>query len=182
MSGAEKIARGKEALRDLTAYKKAKKAGDAEAAAASLAAFKKHEQYLGYGYLQKPEELVPPVGLSFYSFHLMVALFALFALLFLLFLIGARNDTLGQQRALLKVGVASFFLAMVASQAGWIVAEVGRQPWAIQDMLPVSAATTNIGAGSVQATFFLFLVVFTLLLFAEVKIMAKQINIGPEGI
>lgn len=182
VSGAEKIARGKEALRDLTAYKKAKKAGDAEAAAASLAAFKKHEQYLGYGYLQKPEELVPPVGLSFYSFHLMVALFALFALLFLLFLIGARNDTLGRQRALLKVGVASFFLAMVASQAGWIVAEVGRQPWAIQDMLPVSAATTNIGAGSVQATFFLFLVVFTLLLFAEVKIMAKQINIGPEGI
>ena len=182
MPAADKISRGKEALRDLAAYKKAKKAGDAEAAKTSLEAFKKNQQFMGYGYLQKPEDLVPPVGLTFYSFHLMVALFALFALLFVVFLVGARNNTLVGKRWLLQLGVASFFLAMIGSQAGWIVAEVGRQPWAIQDMLPVGAATTNIGAGSVQATFFLFLAVFTLLLFAEIKIMARQINIGPEGV
>jgi cytochrome d ubiquinol oxidase subunit I len=75
----------------------------------------------------------------------------------------------------------SFFLAYLASEFGWVVAEVGRQPWAIQDMLPVKMATTNIGAGHVQATFFIFLILFTLLLVAEVKIMLKQINIGPEG-
>ncbi len=181
MSGAEKIRLGKEALRDLTAYKKAKKAGDAGAAETSLAAFKVNQQHLGYGFLQKPEDLVPPVGLSFYSFHLMVALFGFFGVVFLLFLLAARNGTLLARRGLLRIGVLSFALGMIGSQAGWIVAEVGRQPWAIQGMLPVSAATTNIGAGSVQATFFLFLAVFTLLLIAEIKIMAKQINIGPEG-
>jgi cytochrome d ubiquinol oxidase subunit I len=181
MSGADKIGRGKEALHDLTAYKKAKKAGDADAAATSLAAFSVNQQYMGYGFLQKPEDLVPPVALSFYSFHLMVALFAVFGVVFLLFLLAARKDTLPTRRGLLRVGVASFGLAMIASQAGWVVAEVGRQPWAIQGMLPVSAATTNIGAGSVQATFFLFLALFTLLLVAEVTIMAKQIKIGPEG-
>jgi len=61
-----------------------------------------------------------------------------------------------------------------------VVAEVGRQPWAIQDMLPVKMAATNIGAGHVQATFLLFFVLFAILLLAEIKIMLKQIKIGPE--
>jgi len=64
---------------------------------------------------------------------------------------------------------------------GWVVAEVGRQPWAIQGLMPVKVATTNIAVGHVQATFFMFLGVFTLLLIAEIKIMLKQISIGPEG-
>ena len=62
------------------------------------------------------------------------------------------------------------------------VAEVGRQPWAIQGLLPVNVATTDIGTGSVQTTFFMFLAIFTLLLVAEIKIMLKQIKIGPEGL
>ena len=77
--------------------------------------------------------------------------------------------------------MASFFLAYLASEMGWVVAEVGRQPWAIQDMLPVKMAATNIAAGHVQATFLLFFVLFTVLLLAEIKIMLKQIKIGPEG-
>ena len=71
---------------------------------------------------------------------------------------------------------------MISSQSGWVVAEVGRQPWAIQGLMPVNVATTNIGAGSVQTTFFMFLAVFTLLLAAEIKIMLKQIKLGPEGL
>jgi cytochrome d ubiquinol oxidase subunit I len=43
-------------------------------------------------------------------------------------------------------------------------------------------ATTDIPTGSVQTTFFMFLAVFTLLLAAEIKIMLKQISIGPEGL
>ncbi|MDR2845357.1 MAG: cytochrome ubiquinol oxidase subunit I, partial [Puniceicoccales bacterium] len=71
-------------------------------------------------------------------------------------------------------------LAYIASQAGWIVAEVGRQPWAIQDILPVMAAVSNIGTGSVKLTFFIFLILFTVLLVAELRIMTKQIQAGPE--
>ena len=55
----------------------------------------------------------------------------------------------------------SFFLGYVANQAGWVVAEVGRQPWAIQGLLPVGVASTNIAAGNVQTTFFMFLTLFT---------------------
>jgi cytochrome d ubiquinol oxidase subunit I len=71
-------------------------------------------------------------------------------------------------------------LAYITSQAGWIVAEVGRQPWAIQDILPVQAAISDIDTGSVKLTFFIFLVLFTVLLVAEIGIMVKQIRKGPE--
>ena len=70
---------------------------------------------------------------------------------------------------------------MIASQAGWIVAEVGRQPWAIQNMLPVGVATSNLDAGNVMTTFWMFAILFTLLLLAEIRIMLNQIKKGPEG-
>ena len=57
-----------------------------------------------------------------------------------------------------------------------------RQPWAIQDMLPVGAAISKLQTGSVQLTFFIFLLLFTVLLFAEIGIMLKAIKKGPEGI
>ena len=62
----------------------------------------------------------------------------------------------------------------------WVVAECGRQPWAIQDMLPTSAAISKLDVGSVQTTFFIFLVLFTVMLIAEVGIMLKAIRKGPE--
>ncbi|MCK5826199.1 MAG: cytochrome ubiquinol oxidase subunit I, partial [Desulfuromusa sp.] len=55
------------------------------------------------------------------------------------------------------------------------------QPWAIQDLLPVTIARSNLDAGTVEVTFFMFLILFTALLIAELKIMTKQISIGPEG-
>ena len=60
------------------------------------------------------------------------------------------------------------------------VAEVGRQPWAIQNLLPVKVATTNIATSNVQTTFFIFLTLFTILLIAEIRIILNQIKIGPE--
>ncbi len=67
-------------------------------------------------------------------------------------------------------------LAYLASQAGWVVAEMGRQPWTIQDMLPVHAAVSKLETGSVQSTFFIFLVMFTILLIAEIGMMLKAIR------
>ena len=72
-------------------------------------------------------------------------------------------------------------LAYVAQEAGWIVAEAGRQPWAIQDLLPVGMAASNVASTSVMITFWLFAILFTGLLIAEIKIMFTQIKIGPEG-
>jgi len=182
MSTAEKMERGKMAIADLKAYKDARKNMDDAAAEAALAKFNANQEFLGYGYLQQPEDIVPPVPLTFYSFHVMVFLGTIFALIFVLNLYYSMKGTLAEKRWLQLAGVPMFFLAMIASQAGWIVAEVGRQPWAIQDLLPVHVATTNISAGNVKTTFFMFLIVFTALLIAEVTIMLKQIKKGPEGV
>ena len=71
-------------------------------------------------------------------------------------------------------------LAYLASVSGWIVAEVGRQPWTIQDLLPTVTSVSRINTGSLITAFFLFVVLFTTLLIAELMIMTRQIRIGPE--
>ena len=77
-------------------------------------------------------------------------------------------------------GMAMLPLGYVASESGWIVAEMGRQPWAIQDLMPTWVGVSDIGSGSVALTFFIFLALFTTLLAVEVNILRKQIKKGPE--
>jgi len=176
----KKIEKGKIAVELLSQYKTAKKEKNETRAKIALANFKKYEKFLGFGYLQNPEEAVPPIGLTFYSFHIMVALGALFPIIFLLYLYYTYKDSISEKKWLLRSGLFAVFLGYIASQAGWIVAEVGRQPWTIQNILPVSVARSNLTTGTVQTTFFLFLFLFTVLLVAEIRIMLKQIQIGPE--
>ena len=178
---AEKIRRGRVAVASLGDYKAAKKSGDEMAAANSLTIFNQNQDYLGYGYLQSVDEAVPPVALTFYAFRIMVGLGTFFILLFLVYLYLSYKDKLENKPLLLNLGVISVFLGYIASQAGWIVTEVGRQPWAIQGMLPVTVARSNLDSGTVAVTFFLFLFLFTALLIAEIKIMTKQISLGPKG-
>ena len=177
----EKMRRGKLAVASLDSYKQARKVDDKDTLQASLDTFRQHEDYLGYGYLKKPEEAVPPVGLIFYSFRIMVMLGSSFILLFALYLYMSARNGLENNRWLLKLGVVSLFLGYIAQEAGWVVTEVGRQPWAIQGLLPVSVARSNLDSATVATTFFIFLALFTALLIAEVKIMTKQISLGPEG-
>lgn len=177
----QRIASGKIAVAELTRYKNAKKSGDEVGAAQALALFNQHKDNLGYGYLNDPAEAVPPVALTFYAFHIMIALGSLFPIIFIAVLWFAYRGTLASHRWLSWVCFACLFLGYVASQAGWVVAEVGRQPWAIQGLLPVGVAGTAIAAASVKTTFFIFLTLFTALLIAEIGIMVKQIKIGPEA-
>ncbi len=172
---------GKLALTDLYAFKEAKKNRNEPAAAAALGRFKVNEKYMGYGYLDTPEEAVPPVSTVFYSFHLMAILGSMFPVIFGAFLFFTLKGTVTEQRWLLPVGLFTGLLGLLAQQAGWVTAEVGRQPWAIQGLMPVKVATTNLSVTAVQITFAMFAVVFTLLLIAEISIMLKQIAIGPEG-
>jgi cytochrome bd ubiquinol oxidase subunit I len=120
------------------------------------------------------------VALSFNAFHVMVILGTLFPLIFIAYLYFSFKGTLETKKWLLGLGTITYVLGMIASQAGWVVAEVGRQPWAIQGLMPVTIARTNLTTGTVQTTFFLFLALFTLLFIAKISIMTKQIIIGPE--
>ena len=60
------------------------------------------------------------------------------------------------------------------------MAEFGRQPWAIQDMMPTWIGISTVGSGSVALTFFIFLALFTTLLAVEINIMLKAIKKGPD--
>ncbi len=182
MGVAEKMKLGQQAVADLATFKQARKDKNVNLAKDALARFTANKEFLGYGYLSTPEEAVPPVSTVFYSFHIMVILGSLFPVLFLACLFYTVKGKIAETGWLLPLGFISFFLGLVAQQTGWVVAEVGRQPWAIQGLLPVKVATTNLAVGHVQATFFIFLGLFTLLLIAEIKIMLKQISIGPEGL
>ena len=114
-------------------------------------------------------------------FRVMVILGGYFILFFIVILVLAYKKDLSQMRWMHWVAMLTIPLGYIAGQAGWVVAECGRQPWAIQDMLPTSAAISKLDVGSVQITFFIFLVLFTIMLIAEVGIMLKAIRKGPEG-
>ena len=137
-------------------------------------------RYFGYAYINSPEDVIPGVYSAFYSFHLMVILGFLFILIFSMALIFLFNGTIGSKRWFLWVVLFSIPLPYLASELGWILTEMGRQPWIIQDLMPVSMAVSNISTGSVQTTFWLFAFLFTALLIAEISIMLKQIKTGPN--
>ncbi len=74
MGVGDKIRRGKIAVSSLGDYKEAQKIGDSIAASQALTLFDDHQKFLGYGYLESPEQAVPPVPLVFYAFRIMVGL------------------------------------------------------------------------------------------------------------
>ncbi len=172
--------KGKKAIESLAAYKAAKAAGDSTVAKNELLTFHKYYKYIGYGYITDKSLLVPSIGLIFYAFHAMVGLGFLFIGIFALMLFFAFFKKFEIPRWLSWVALLSIPLGYLASELGWVVAEVGRQPWTIQGILPTMASTSRISSDSVIITFFLFAALFTVLLIAELKIMLTQIKKGPE--
>ena len=176
----ERMVNGKLSIENLRKFNQYKKEGNITEAEKSLKIFEDNYKDFGYGYLSKPSDAVPNVPITFYSFHLMVAIGFLFILLFALALYYVVIDKLKSKKWLLKSLLWSIPLAYIASELGWIVAEVGRQPWTIQDILPVAISTSHLNTSTVIVTFFMFATLFTVLLIAEVKIMLNQIKSGPK--
>lgn len=179
ISSAEKIERGGEALQMFSNYRTLKDSNP-EAAAEAKELLMQNMEFFGYGYLDSTDELIPNVTLIYWSFRIMIGL-GCFLFLFLI-LIGylSWRRRLRDVKWLHWVAIASIPMVYLAGQAGWVVAEVGRQPWAIEGLLPVKAAISSLSVGSVQTTFFLFVAVFTLFLAIEIRILIKAIAMGPE--
>ncbi len=180
LSFAERQERGQMAQLALSEYLKAEKVKDEATMAAQKAILDENYPHFGYGFLKEPEEMIPNVPLTFYAFHFMVILGVFFLAIFVVSLFLERKDLLLKYRWLLWIFLWTIPLGFIAGELGWTVAEVGRQPWVIQDILPVQAAVSGIQASSVKLTFFLFFVLFTGLLIAEIGIMKKQIVKGPD--
>lgn len=183
---AERITRGKSAHAALKRFNDAKAKGDSATMYNAENALKKDYQFFGYGYFNDVSEAIPNVPLVFYSFHVMVIIGAYLLVFFIavIFIVYKR-----QQWMTLRVGNIMLFpwialitipLTYICHQCGWIVAEVGRQPWTIQDILPVNAAISSLSASQVITTFSIFALLFTVLLIAEVRIMLKVIKNNNE--
>lgn len=159
--------------------------------------FESKGQSMGYALLLKryvddprqatPEQIrkaaldtVPPVAPLFWSFRVMVGLGMFFILLTGTFFILSTRRTLDKHRWLLKLAVFAIPLPWVAIEAGWIVAEVGRQPWVIEGVLPTAVAVSNLGASTLLITIAGFAAIYTVLLIIEMKLMLKAIRKGPE--
>ena len=178
-SAEEKMARGKEAIEAFGRYR-ALKESDPVAAAEARKVLEAQMPYFGYGYLDSREELVPPVWLIYWSFRVMVGLGGALLLLMMVALWAERKGRLADWRWLHWAALLAIPLVYIAGQAGWVVAEVGRQPWVIEGLLPVKAAVSSVSVGAVQTTFFLFVAIFTLFLVIELRILVKAIQKGPE--
>jgi len=180
LSVAEKIERGKVAIAALAQYNAAKKANDTAAMQEAKQKLDENFTYFGYGYFKSPADAIPSVPITFYSFRIMITLAVFFLLLLIVVWFYMNRRKFAEKRWLQWVCLISIPLAYICSQTGWLVAELGRQPWAIQDILPITTAVSKNDAASVQLTFFIFLALFTVLLIAEIGIMLKVIKGGPE--
>jgi cytochrome d ubiquinol oxidase subunit I len=182
----EKIERGKHARDILTSYQTAKAGNDTAQMSAVKALFREKEfndkyfKYFGYAAVVKPEDVIPSVPGSFYSFHLMVILGFLFIMIFSVALYLLFKGSLSGSKWFLWIAFLSIPLPYIAGELGWLLTELGRQPWIIQDLMTVSKAVSQISTGTVITTFILFAVLFTGLLISEVSIMVKQIKTGPK--
>ena len=176
-SVADKMAMGRTALDALAVYRETE---DPAVKAEALKVLNANVQYMGYGHLSKPEDVVPPVGVVFWAFRFMIGLGMLIALVLLLCLYAIWKDKLDSWKWLLWASIICIPLVYICGQSGWVVAEVGRQPWTIQGLLPVNVAISSLSAAAVKTTFFVFLGVFALFLIIEIRILIRAIAKGPE--
>lgn len=173
----ERIVRGQQARKALEQYRKAYAAGDKATAETALAALRADYPYFGYAYFNSVDEAIPPVGLTFTMFRVMVFCGSYFILFFIVaLLLVYRKNWIDKSRWFYWVAMLSVPLMWLCSQAGWAVAEVGRQPWTVQDLLPTVAGISANQLDSVIITFWIFAVVFALLLVAEVSIMVRFVE------
>jgi len=191
----DKIERGYIAQQSLLDYKKAIKEGDFTQSDFLRTQFEdrnwtnKYFKYFGYGsYFSEDKavqsenvfKVVPPISISFYTFHIMVFLGLWFMVLFIVILFLLKKDILQKYRWILWAALFTIPLSYIASESGWVISEVGRQPWIIQDLMTTSQAVTHIETYPVMLTCMLFALIFTALLVADIKIIINQIKIGIE--
>jgi cytochrome d ubiquinol oxidase subunit I len=127
-----------------------------------------------------PASQRPPVTLTFVSFRLMVGLMMLFVLLAALGYIFSKKDMLETKRWFLKIMLLSIPLPYIACQLGWLVAEVGRQPWIVYGLMRTSdAVSKNVTAGQAALSLAGFATFYGLLAVADIYLLMKFSKEGP---
>jgi cytochrome bd ubiquinol oxidase subunit I len=165
------------------------------------ATFDKYQEDLGYGLLLKqftpnvtdatPEQIdaaakstVPPVLPLFFSFRMMVGLGLLFLATFVLafWFCAQRTLLLEKRRWFLRWAVIAIPLPWLAAELGWIVAEMGRQPWSIAGILPTNLAASTLTPRDLYLSIGGFVLFYTGLFVIEIMLMFKYARLGPSSL
>ncbi|WP_233799883.1 cytochrome ubiquinol oxidase subunit I [Paraburkholderia sp. HP33-1] len=165
------------------------------------AEFDQYKEDLGYGLLLKqftpnvtdatPDQIaaaarstVPPVLPLFFSFRMMVGLGLLFLATFVLafWFCAQRTLLLEKRRWFLRWAVAAIPLPWLAAELGWIVAEMGRQPWSIAGILPTNLAASTLTPRDLYLSIGGFVLFYTVLFIIEIMLMFKYARLGPSSL
>ncbi|EQB8041319.1 cytochrome d terminal oxidase subunit 1 [Aeromonas hydrophila] len=166
---------------------------------AARATFERHRQDLGYGLLLTPyakeigkadeaaiakavADSIPQVAPLFWSFRLMVGIGVVLLALFAAAFLQLCRGKLVQSPRLLKALFWSIPLPWIAIEAGWFVAEFGRQPWTISDVLPVSASVSLLTPGQLWFSLISISLIYTSLLVVELFLLRHVIRKGPASL
>ncbi|MCY7295913.1 cytochrome ubiquinol oxidase subunit I [Alteromonas sp. a30] len=188
----EKILNGSQAYALLDSVR------DGSASADQKLIFEANKDHLGYAMLLQPftddirspsqeaidkavDYSIPPVAPLFWSFRIMVASgFAMLVLFALAFWYSTKHQ-ITKPRWLLKASLFSLPLPWVAAEAGWFVAEFGRQPWSIAEILPVHASASNLSVAEVATTLVLYTSFYAVMFIIGFYLMRKFARKGPSG-
>lgn len=190
---ATRIRHGMHAYADLQRLKSGDKSEDA------VAAFEKSQTYLGYGLLlkkytpnvtdateaqiqQAAKDTIPNVFVLFWSFRVMVGLGVLMLLIFGATFYFTAMRTIQDQRWLLRLALYAIPAPWIAAEMGWVVAEMGRQPWTISGILPTHLSTSSLSVGDLYFSIAGFIGFYTFLLVIELYLMFKYARRGPSSL
>jgi len=169
--------------------------GDAQA----LAQFQAHEKDLGYGLLvaryapdqdvskvgsaeidKAAADALPPVWPVFWSFRIMVGLGLLMLAYFVLAVIYTLFDRVERRRTFLRLAVFAIPLPWIACEMGWLVAEIGRQPWTVYEVLPTWLSVSTHSVAYMAFSLSGFLLLYTVFILIELYLMVRAVRQGPD--
>ncbi len=183
----------------MVAYEYLERLRGGEDTPGNRAVFEDHKDDLGYGlllkrYTENPaeateeqirmavEDSIPEVAPLFWTFRIMVGAGLWMLLLLVLGFYYNAKRVIQEKRWLLRLFLFSIPVPWVASEAGWFVAEFGRQPWAIGEVLPTSIAASTLTAGDVMLSLSGFILFYTGLFIIEMYLMFKFSRLGPSSL
>lgn len=163
------------------------------------AEFSQHKQDLGYGLLlkrytpnvadatetqiqQATKDSIPRVAPLYFAFRIMVACGVVMLLIIGLCFWSVLRNRIGKSKLLLKAALYAIPLPWLAIESGWFVAEYGRQPWAIGEVLPTAVASSTVTVGDVLFSMVMICGLYTLFLVAELYLMFKFARLGPSSL
>jgi cytochrome d ubiquinol oxidase subunit I len=183
----------------MVAYEHLEKIRGGDRSETNLMEFNNHKENLGYGLLlkrytprvvdatdeqikQAALDTIPNVAAMFWMFRIMVGLgFYMLALIALSFYFCAKR-VFDQKRWLLKLLLFSLPVPWIATELGWIVAEYGRQPWTIGEVLPTFVSTSTLGMGDIIGSLIALIALYTIFLVVEMYLMIKFVRLGPSSL